>query len=296
MEPTRTRTRVLGPSTLLKGSFIITVGIIFIAVISVLVVSATKGRDLPNLPLFSSSSARFSSSSAATSSSASSTGISSAAGTGSSSPTSSASSQGSSSNPIGTSSSSSSSNPVSSSSGPTSTGSSSSNAPSSSSLPSSSSEQSSSSGSMSSSSGSLSSSSLVASSSSGVHVSQACNTFPCLNGGTCIPQGINGFVCDCIPQVTGTLCQIPACIDCTTSQLVNQANISCWLEGPNPEFAPTWTTPFLDNTTNLVTDAFLVTSSTLGLLILSYSDPTRECSFIFMISSGVVHTSDRKST
>ena len=35
----------------------------------------------------------------------------------------------------------------------------------------------------------------------------SCSSFPCLNGGTCQPLGVESFVCTCPPERTGALCE-----------------------------------------------------------------------------------------
>ena len=39
---------------------------------------------------------------------------------------------------------------------------------------------------------------------------QACDSFPCLNGGTCnLDDSDDGFSCDCLPGTMGDFCQFP---------------------------------------------------------------------------------------
>src|SRR6185437_13551065 len=129
---------------------------------------------------------------------------------------------------------------------------------------------------------SSSSSALASSSSAGSAVPYGCNLLPCLNGGTCIPVGLAGFTCDCLPGVSGSLCEIPGCSDSTTTQLANQINITCWENGPDPHFVPTYVTPFLDNSTGTVMDGFVMVSLSSNVVYAAYSDLSRSCVYTFL--------------
>lgn len=60
------------------------------------------------------------------------------------------------------------------------------------------------------------------------HLSDECFSGPCLNNGNCVDQ-VNGFICECAPDFSGSLCQVGESCNRKKSDMLifsNQLNIT----------------------------------------------------------------------